>query len=92
MALIPVVNNDYVLAGVYLFIAVISLLIHREPYEINIFIFGFLIMIVSEYFFIRTGVETFNRHTLFGLMPLWLPFLWAYAFIGIKRVVIVLQN
>jgi hypothetical protein len=42
-------------------------------------------MIVSEYLFIKTGVETFNRTTLFGLMPLWLPFLWAYGFVAIKR-------
>ena len=49
-------------------------------------------MIVSEYLFISTGVETFNRNSLFGLMPLWLPFLWGYAFVVMKRVIVVLDN
>ncbi len=92
IALIPIISNDYILTGIYLLITVISLLIYRKPFEITIFIFGFFAMIISEYFFIKTGVEIFNRHTLLGLMPLWLPFLWAYAFIVIKRAVITLQN
>jgi hypothetical protein len=49
-------------------------------------------MFASEYFFISTGVETFARNSLFGLMPLWLPFLWAYAFVVIKRAVIILSK
>ncbi len=39
----------------------------------------------SEYFFISTGVETFIRNSLFGVMPLWLPILWGYGFIAIRR-------
>ena len=54
-------------------------------------IFGLIIMIIAEYFFIKTGVETFNRNSLVGVMPLWLPFLWGYAFIAIKRAIGVLK-
>ncbi len=49
-------------------------------------------MIISEYLFIKTGVETFTRNSLFGLMPLWLPFLWAYAFVVIKRAIKILDK
>jgi hypothetical protein len=49
-------------------------------------------MIFFEYLFISTGVETFNRNSLFGIMPLWLPLLWAYAFVAIKRSVILLNS
>jgi hypothetical protein len=55
-----------------------------------VLIFGFFIMIVAEYFFVMTGVETFRRNTLFGLMPLWLPFLWAYGYVAIKRAIEIL--
>jgi hypothetical protein len=85
IGLIPLVQNDYSLTLIDVVIVVVSLLIHRERKDFTIFIFGFISMIICEYFFVRTGVEIFNRHSLFGLMPLWLPILWGYGFIGIKR-------
>ena len=48
-------------------------------------------MILSEMIFISTGVEIFVRNTLFGLMPLWLPFLWGYGFVAIKRGIKILE-
>jgi len=36
-------------------------------------------------------VETFVRNSLFGLMPLWLPFLWGYGFVAIKRGIKILE-
>jgi len=89
--LIPLIKNDYYLTIAYLIIILLSLLIKYEKKDIIFFIFGFIIMIFSEYFFIKTGVETFNRISLFGTMPLWLPFLWAYAFVIIKRAINILK-
>lgn len=57
-----------------------------------IFIFGFCAMIFFEYIFISTGVETFVRNSLFGSMPLWLPFLWGYGFVAIKDGVKILEQ
>ena len=85
IGLIPLVKNDYLLTLVYVGIIVVSLSIKRERNDISIFIFGFFIMIISESIFISTGVETFIQNSLFGIMPLWLPFLWAYGFVAIKR-------
>lgn len=48
-------------------------------------------MIISEFFFVSTGVETFVRNTLFGIMPIWLPFLWGYGFVDIKRAIQILD-
>jgi hypothetical protein len=90
ISLIPFIQNDYLLTAVYAAIIVIALTVHREPKDIIVFSFGFVIMIASEYVFVSTGVETFIRNSLFGLMPLWLPFLWGYGFIAIKRCVRVL--
>ena len=92
ISLIPFVKNDFLLTAIYILIIGLALAIKREPKDITILFFGFFVMIISEYFFISTGVETFNRNSLLGLMPLWLPFLWAYGFVAIKRGVKILEK
>jgi hypothetical protein len=90
IALIPVVANDYILTLLYIAIIAVALVVKRNKNDILVLAFGFVIMIVSEYLFISTGVETFTRNSLFGIMPLWLPFLWGYGFVAIKRAVEIL--
>lgn len=82
---IPLIQNDYILTIIYIAIAASSFYIEKKKGEIYIFLFGFIVMIIFEAVFISTGVETFNRTSLFGFMPLWLPFLWGYGFVAIKR-------
>ena len=82
---IPFVHNDYILTLIYVGIILISFYIKKTKGDIRIFFFGFIVMIVCEFIFTSTGVETFNRNSLMGLMPLWLPFLWGYSFVAIKR-------
>ncbi len=91
VGLIPLIANDYVLSVVYMTIIIVALLIKKEVHDITALVLGFFIMIVSEYFFIKTGVETFNRNSLFNMMPLWLPLLWAYGFVAIKRTLNILN-
>ena len=90
--LIPFVQNDYTLTGIYILIITISLMVKYEKRDAIFLVFGFFIMIIAEYFFISTGVEEFIRNSLFGIMPLWLPFLWAYAFIAMKRSIIIMNK
>lgn len=90
IALIPLIPNDYLLTFSYLVIIAVSLKIKYESKDILFLVLGFFVMTVSEILFINTGVETFKRNTLFGLMPLWLPFLWSYGFVVIKRFVNIL--
>jgi len=90
--LIPFIVNDYILTFTYVTIITISLVVKRTTNDLLVLIFGFFIMIAAEYLFVSTGVETFQRNTLFGLMPLWLPFLWAYGFVAIKRSIEVLSR
>lgn len=85
IGLIPIIENDYVLTVFYVLIIFLSFKIKKEKGDMFIFLFGFCAMILSEMVFISTGVETFVRNTLFGLMPIWLPFLWGYGFVAIKR-------
>ena len=92
IALIPLIQNDYLLSLIYLAIIVIAFYFKKTKNDLLILFFGFFIMIASEYFFISTGVETFQRNTLFGLMPLWLPILWSYGFVAIKRCIEILNR
>lgn len=90
MGLIPFISNDYLVTLLFVLIAAISLSIKREKGDLFFMVVGFFLMMFFEAIFISTGVETFVRNSLFGLMPLWLPFLWAYAFIAVKRTVKIL--
>ena len=93
VSLIPVFLNDYILTLVDIIIILLTMkLIKANRKDKIVLISGFIVMTISEYFFIKTGVEVFKRQTLLGLMPLWLPFLWAYGFVAISRSVRILEN
>jgi hypothetical protein len=91
LALIPLIKNDYLLTLFYLIIILVSLLIKYEKKDIIFLTFGLIAMFLGEVFFLKTNVETFNRNSLFNIMPLWLPFLWAYVFVIIKRSINILK-
>jgi hypothetical protein len=92
IACIPFVKNDYFLTLIFMLIIGISFFIQYHKNDIIFFLFGCIVMTISEYLFISTGVETFVRNSLFGIMPLWLPFLWAYGFVAIVRSVKILEK
>ena len=85
IGLIPLVTNDYVLTGIYCICIVGVLLVRRHKFDVLACVFGFIGITLSELLFVSSGVETFTHQTLFGMIPLWLPFLWAYAFVTIVR-------
>lgn len=85
VALIPMVSNDFILLGTYFTIIAMAFSLKYEKNEWIFFLFGLIAMTVSEYGFISTGVEIFLRNSLLGIMPIWLPFLWAYGFVAISR-------
>src|SRR3989344_3825594 len=83
--LIPIIKNDFLLATLYVIIITISFLIKYEEDDNFFFVFGFIAMTIAEFIFVSTNVEIFYRNSLFGIMPFWLPFLWAYSFVAMKR-------
>jgi len=85
IGLIPLVLNDYLLAVIYLLFIIVLLVIRSEKNDLLALMIGFVGITIFEVFFVSTGVETFTRNSLFGLIPIWLPLLWAYAFVTIKR-------
>ena len=91
VGLIPLIKDDYILTGAYMVVIALALLIRKEKGDFIFLTVGFVSMIFFEWIFISTGVETFLRNSLFGIMPLWLPFLWAYAFVVMRRSVKILE-
>lgn len=91
IGLIPFIQNDYFLTLVDIGIIVAVLVTKYESKDILFLLVGFFVMTVSEVFFVSTGVETFTRNTFFGVFPLWLPVLWAYSFMAMKRVIVILN-
>ncbi|MCK4520981.1 MAG: hypothetical protein KAU20_00270 [Nanoarchaeota archaeon] len=85
IALVPFLK-EMVLSGLFLVMILIGFKIKYEKKEIIVFLIGFIFMTLIELFFISTGVETFTHNRLFGI-PLWLPLIWGYGFVVIKRVV-----
>lgn len=92
IGLIPIILNDVLLSGIYILFIIGTLVVRREKKDGVFLAFGFIGLSLSEYFFISTGVETFHRQTLFGIMPLWLPILWAYAFLIMRRVLGIIEK
>ena len=85
IGLIPLIKNDYYILLAYLIIIGICLKIHYEKKEYKLLITGLIFMFLAEFFFISTKVEIFTSQTLIN-MPIWLPILWGYGFIVIKRI------
>ena len=86
IGLVPVIQNDYYLTFIYLMLILLFTFLKKEKADWLFITIGFFSSFLGEYFFITTGVETFSRNSLFGIMPLWLPFLWTFIFLSMKRI------
>ena len=85
IGLVPIIKNDYYLILTYIILISIFLKIYYEKKEYKLLIAGIIFIFLAEFFFILTRVETFTSQTLIN-MPIWLPVLWGYGFIVIKRI------
>ena len=85
IGLISYVQNDYGLALLYIIFIIAIMLIKSEKYDLHALMLGVIVVTLFELLFVSTGVETFRNPSLFHLIPAWLPFLWGYAFVTIKR-------
>lgn len=92
IGLVPLILNDYLLAVVCIGIIIAALLVKKVRYDLTIFVVGSFTMILVEWLFISTGVETFNRNSLLGIMPIWLPVIWGYGFVSIKRLIEIIES
>lgn len=92
IGLIPVIKSDWLLVAIDAILILTLFLIRLEQHELTIFVASAIIITFFEALFISTGVETFTRNSLFGIMPLWLPLLWGYSMVAAKRFVLYLNS
>ena len=92
IVLIPLVPNDYLLAIAYIMIIMTAFYFKYQQGDYVFLLTGMVLMLIFESIFIATGVETFQRKSLLAMMPLWLPILWGYGFVTIRRASHLLRN
>jgi hypothetical protein len=92
IALIPLINNDYLLVIAYIMIVMVAFYFKYQQGDYVFLVTGVALMFLFETVFIATGVETFERVSLLGIMPIWLPVLWGYGFVAIRRASHILRN
>jgi len=92
ISIINWVSDDYILAGIYILIILADMAVRKRKHDTVALVFGFFAMTMFEYLFVTTGVETFTRQSLLGVMPIWLPILWSYGFVSIKRAVEIIEK
>ena len=93
IGLIPLIQNDNLLTILYvIFIIGLLFFLKDKKNDLIALFFGLIVITFFEYIFVSTGVEIFTRNSLLGIMPLWLPFLWAYGFVAIKKSLEILNN
>ncbi len=86
IAMLPIVPGEFARMAIFALITLAALLIIKAgKLDWFLFTFGFVVMSFFEYIFVATSVETFLQRTYLGVMPLWLPILWGYSFVALRR-------
>lgn len=91
LAIVYVIQDELIISALFVFIIAVAFLVRYEKLDATALVLGVVIMTLSEIAFVGTGIETFRDTTLFGVMPVWLPLLWGYAFVAIKRSAFILR-
>ena len=83
--------NNLILTLLILAVIIVSLLVNFQKHEVWIMIIGTPIIMIIEYLLVRSGAESFSNPVVFGL-PIWLPFIWAYGLVVMKRIAMFLSK
>ena len=92
IALIPLIRNDFLLAGIYALFILVALAIRQDKKDLVFLAVGIVVPTIGEFLFVSTGAEVFTRDVLIFGIPAWLPLLWGYVFIMMRRGVAALEK
>lgn len=92
IGLIPFIHDGALLTALFILPALLYFIKNPTKKNYLVYTVGLVAMTLSESIFLTTGVERFRDETLFGIMPLWLPFLWAYGFLVIKDSLLLIEK
>jgi len=77
---------------IYIVLSVVLILWHRDNSEFVIFIYGIIIGGLVEVIGTQvSGYQSFIEPDFLGI-PIWLPVVWGYGFVAMKRIGIILKN
>lgn len=83
--------NNLILTSLMIITIIISLFVKYEKKEYILMIAGAVLMTLIEILFVNTGAEKFTNPLFFGI-PVWLPIIWAYGLVVMKRIVLLLNS
>jgi hypothetical protein len=92
IALVPLIRDDLLLTGIYIVCIIVALALRQDKKDLVFLAVGFVGSTIGELLFIATGVEIFTREVLIWGMPVWLPFMWGYIFIMMRRAALALEK
>ncbi|OGF76773.1 hypothetical protein A3E62_00965 [Candidatus Giovannonibacteria bacterium RIFCSPHIGHO2_12_FULL_44_29] len=85
-------QNSFVLFIIYIALSVVLILRHRDNSEFAIFIYGIIIGGLVEVIGTQvSGYQSFTEPDFLGI-PMWLPVVWGYGFVAMKRIGIILKS
>ena len=85
-------QNNILLFIIYLVLTLGLIYFHKDKAEFVIFAYGILIGAIVEVIGTQiSGYQSFTKPDLGGI-PMWLPVVWGYGFVAMKRIGFVLKN
>lgn len=85
-------QNTLVLSLIYLAASLLLIYLHKDRTEFMIFLYGALIGSIVEVIGVNiSGYQSFSKPDILGI-PIWLPIVWGYGFVAIKRIGSAIKN
>ena len=85
-------QNNVLLFIIYLVLTLGLIYFHKDKTEFAIFTYGILIGAIVEVIGTQiSGYQSFAKPD-FGGIPMWLPIVWGYGFVAMKRIGFVLKG
>ena len=85
-------QNSFLLFAIYIILSVVLILWRGDNSEFTIFIYGIIIGGLVEVIGTQvSGYQSFAEPDFLGI-PIWLPIVWGYGFVAMKRIGIILKS
>jgi 4-hydroxybenzoate polyprenyltransferase len=86
LAIFLLTTNEFIVTGVIALMIVATFLIHREQGEWKVVVLGIILGIVFELAGDAVYQAQYWESATLLSIPLWLPLMWGYGFIFIRRI------
>ena len=85
-------QNNFLLLAIYLILSVVLIFWRGDNSEFAIFAYGIIIGGIVEIIGTEvSGYQSFSNPNFLGI-PIWLPIVWGYGFVAMKRIGFILKN